>query len=387
MPDWRPIIAQIAYDVDTHFENLKLRLKQRMGWLGPVQILAYRGHGTSRNFFIKGRVLEDKGITEASDNDTVWENILAMYKRFQSVEIPGVRVRARFLNAEKEALTDEEGYFDIAFELQEAPPANRLWHQVDLQLLDEVVESQGPVHATEQVLVPPQECDFGVISDVDDTVIETHATSLFKMAKITFLNNARTRLPFKGVAAFYRALHRGSDNTPSNPIFYVSRTLWNLYDLLDDFMDIHGIPAGPLLLRKLSSSRERPETFVSGWYKLRQIERILSLYPELPFILIGDSGQRDPEIYRQVVHKFPGRILAIYIRNVSSEVREEQVYSFAEQLRADKVEMLLVEDSEAAARHAADRGFITPESLLDVTSEKIKDTSAPSDLELLIDEV
>ena len=92
---------------------------------------------------------------------------------------------------------------------------------------------------------------FGIISDIDDTVIRTDATSLLGTFRSTMLANARTRLPFPGVAALYRALHGAG----TNPLFYVSSSPWNIYDMLSDVLAIRGIPAGPLLLRNWGLER------------------------------------------------------------------------------------------------------------------------------------
>ena len=119
---------------------------------------------------------------------------------------------------------------------------------------------------------------------------------------------------FPGVAAFYRALERGAGGSEANPIFYVSSSPWNLHDVIADFLDAQEIPVGPMLLRDWDIGREMMRT---RQYKLAQIREIMGTYPSLPFILVGDSGQEDPEIYGELVTEFPGRILAIYIRNVS----------------------------------------------------------------------
>jgi phosphatidate phosphatase APP1 len=86
-------------------------------------------------------------------------------------------------------------------------------------------------------------------SGIDDTVIRTDTTIMVRMFRATFLENARTRLPFPGVAALNRALQRGADGTTLNPLFYVSSSPWNMYDNLEEFLAIQHIPAGPLLLR------------------------------------------------------------------------------------------------------------------------------------------
>jgi phosphatidate phosphatase APP1 len=203
------------------------------------------------------------------------------------------------------------------------------------------------------VLVPAG-ARFGVVSDLDDTVLRSSVTDLVAMARLTLLSNAHTRLPFEGVAALYRALRLGPDGRDSNPIFYVSSSPWNLYDLLEDFLDLQGIPAGPLLLKDWSPTTLRDHEK----HKLGVIRMLLATYPDLPFVLVGDSGERDPEIYRQIVREHPGRIWTIYIRDVSGARRDAAVREIAGEVRELGVEMLLVSDSNEAADHAAGRGLI-----------------------------
>jgi phosphatidate phosphatase APP1 len=152
-------------------------------------------------------------------------------------------------------------------------------------------------------------------------VVRSGATNMLKMAWIVFLNNAHTRLPLEGVIAFYQALQRGVNGRDYNPIFYVSSSSWNIYDVLEDFLSVHGVPAGPLFLKDWSpTTLEKHKA-----HKLAVIRTLLRTYPELPFVLIGDSGEEDPEIYRQAVREHPGRILAIYIRDVTTGERDAEV--------------------------------------------------------------
>ncbi len=207
------------------------------------------------------------------------------------------------------------------------------------------------------VLVPAG-ARFGVISDIDDTVVRSSVTSLLRMVWTTFLNNAHTRLPFEGVASFYHALQRG-EGGEFNPIFYVSNGPWNLYDLLEDFLDVHGVPAGPFFLRDWSPSTVRS----AAEHKLGTVRALLATYPELPFVLIGDSGEKDPEIYHQAVREHPGRIRAIYIRDVTTKKRDTAVQAIAREVSSLGVEMLLVPDTVAAAEHAVREGLIATEAL------------------------
>ena len=121
------------------------------------------------------------------------------------------------------------------------------------------------------------------------------------------------------MAAFYQALQLGDTGKVFNPIFYVSSSPWNLYDLLTDFMDVHAIPTGPLFLQDFGLDRDKFISADHDEHKITHIERLLDLYPKLPFILIGDSGQADPEIYSTILEKYPTRILAIYIRDIHPE--------------------------------------------------------------------
>lgn len=361
-----------SFEAEKEFDKLRSRLQKRLKRTDPVIILPYRGFGTEKVLRLKGRVLEDEGLSEATEHDTVWENILNMYRRFESDELPGVRVRAQYGSVTQDVVTDEEGYFEIEIHPVEPLPVDRYWHEVELELLDDVSPGGKPVRATGEVLVAPSDASFGVISDVDDTVLQTGAARLLDMAQQTFLQNARTRLPFEGVAAFYRALQGGPDGSGHNPIFYVSSSPWNLYDFLVDFFDGQAIPHGPFLLRDLGIDADK---FIKSGHshKLDKIESILSTYPGLSFILVGDTGQEDPELYRKAIEQFPDHIKAVYLRDVADDVRDAEVRKLAEEAHTFDVPMLLIPDTEAAAVHAAESGFIDPAELPNIRAEKAKD--------------
>lgn len=155
-------------------------------------------------------------------------------------------------------------------------------------------------------------------------------------------------------------------------MLYVSRAPWSLYEVLDAFFNLHGIPGGPLLfLREWGMTWESPLPRRSRGHKLELIRNMLTLYDDLPFVLIGDSGQRDPEIYARIVAEHPGRVLAIYIRNVS---RAPERLRAIEQLAQGVIDagstLVLAADSLAMARHAVEHGLIAPQALADVRGEK-----------------
>jgi phosphatidate phosphatase APP1 len=177
-------------------------------------------------------------------------------------------------------------------------------------------------------------------------------------------------MPFPGVAAFYRALQSGTSLTGPNPIFYVSKSPWNVYDVIAAFLERQEIPMGPILLRDIDLVPERE----TKGFKVREIEAIFGAYPHLPFILVGDTTQKDPEIYREVIRAFPGRVLAVYIRNVkASTARSMAVKRLADETAAEKVTLILADDTLAMARHAADQGWIDPAAIEKIAGDKLED--------------
>ncbi len=377
MPDWMKVVHRLGLTLEELHDTLKWRLKRSFGGIDPVCIQPYLGHGNAREVYLKGRVLERKELKSGDDIDSVWDNLVAMYRRFESDEIPEVRLRARFGDSVQDVVTDREGYFELIFPVGAPLPTDRDRHPIELELLEEVVEGQGPVRATGEVIVPPPDAGFGVISDIDDTIIRTFSAEPLKAIQTTLLNNARTRLPFKGGAGFYRALRGGPGGISRNPIFYVSSSPWNLYDLLIDFIQINEIPAGPLFLQDLGIDWEKFIKLDNADHKLELIRHIMNAHASLPFVLIGDSGEHDPEIYVRVVEEYPDRIKAIYIRDVSLDERDAEVRTIAAGLGERKVEMLLVPDTEAAARHALAHGLIAPDKPAEVRAEKQRDESLP----------
>jgi len=367
MPSWRELSAlasELAGDA-------KRVVDRALGKTGAYRVIGYRGYGTTERALILGRVLEHTRIASADASQARWRNLLAMLQRIDADPLPFAKVEARVGQNETRIVADDEGFLRHWVETQKALRPGE-WHTVHL---DVVAGPETPVatsaHVPGRVLVPSTRAELGVISDMDDTVLQSEITSFVRAARLMLLENARTRLPFPGVAAFYRALEQGARGVGANPIFYVSNSPWNLHDVIADFLDAQQIPVGPMLLRDWDIGREMLGT---REYKLTQIREILATYPTLPFILVGDSGQQDPEIYQTLVREFPGRILAIYIRNVSPHPeRSQSIRALAEEVAAAGSTLLLADDTLTAARHAAAHGWISEYALGDIGTEKHAD--------------
>ena len=344
----------------------KLRLEARFGLLDPVQILVFRSFGTPTALHLRGRVTERKAVEGTTRRTSTWRNILNTLHRLDSDEIPGARVRAHLQGRQWDATTDAEGYFVI--DCEPAEPLAPGWHEVELELVDSVGTPERRVER-EQVLVPRMDAELGVISDVDDTVIRSHSTDLLQTIVTVFGGGAHDRVVVPGMPALYRALARGAGGRAENPVFYVSRSTWNLYDLFEEFLDLQGLPRGPLFLSDQRIIEAPSRHFGGAHHKFDSIRTLLRTYPRMRFILVGDSGMHDPELYEGIVHSHPGRILAVYIHDVSPPERDREVARIGEALARHGVPLVRMADAGGAAEHAAAQGWIGAEAVAEVRAE------------------
>lgn len=366
-------LLQAITQLEDGISKAKLSVKERFNLMEPIKIFPYYGFGNDTYVFLKGRVMENEKVKEKSEGGSNWEHLKDTYKRYESDEIPNIKIKGSFAGQELETKTDSEGYFEFEFRFDSPIDYEREGKNVMLELLETKTENDKTT-AAGYIFVPEKNSEFGIISDIDDTVLVSKVTHFLPKLKLMLLKDASERSPFPGIAAFLRALNKGYDNKGINPLFFVSGSEWNLFDLLVNFFKYHDIPRGPLLLKDKGVGADSGE-FETGEsnYKQKKIRHILNTYPELKFICIGDSGQKDPEIYKKVQEEFPGRILGVYIRDVSPDKRDKEVHEIAEQVKAKGAEMELVEDTLSAAQHALKMKWINKEMLEDIKEECEKD--------------
>ncbi len=356
-----------------------------LGWRPPIQIVPYFGYGTRERLILKGRVMVQRDLPPPGRADNRWRNFRSMARRYLTDEVPGARVELHHGGEIFERRTDQEGYFDFDCPLRTPLPGDTLWHEVKIHLRSPLGRHQIEVQSTARIYTPPAAAEFGIVSDIDDTVIHTGATNFFRMARVVMFGNAYTRLAFKGVAAFYQALQHHCREDLRNPIFYVTSSPWNIFDVICEVFRVHHIPHGPIFMKDYGFDADKFIKSSHGFHKLASIRGLLELYPHLPFILIGDSGQHDPEIYRQIVREFPRRIHAIYIRDVTERSgRREAVEALGREVQETGTALVLSRDTTGAAEHAASRGYIDPARLSSIAADSEADTERPSAAEKLL---
>jgi phosphatidate phosphatase APP1 len=321
------------------------KIKRRIGKLDLVRVELFLAFGNEREIFIKGRVIEAYKQSRPSDQQNAFKNIFASIRRYAGSSIPQARVRLEYQGKEQILVSNEEGLFEKRWAIDAYPK-----DQPDLATLA-LIEEEG-LKAEEkfirfEILRISENYPIGIISDIDDTVIISHATSLGKKFWMSISKNAYTRRPFPGVSEFYAQL----TDLGKHPVFYVSSSDWNLFDLIQDFLNYRKIPKGPLLLKDLHVNLRN--IWKSGGgnhdHKLEKIALLMSLFPQMKFILIGDSGQHDPELYTEVIEMFPDRIKAVYIRRIKKvdEEREDKLNQYN-----PSIPIAWVQHSDEAIAHA-----------------------------------
>ena len=375
-PDFVRLLHRAAAMTEEAVDDARRQLWRASGRHQPRHLAAFHGWADSMQVHVSGRVLANRPAGGPLDDDHWWDNLINTWRRWESDEVADVAVHVRFQDQEQTVTSDEEGYYVATFAAPQPAPGGLHW----LTASATIPGRDGEVRATHDIMVPSADAAFGIISDLDDTVIHTGITSLLLAAKLTFLENAKTRKPLEGVASLYQALQHGDAKRAVNPLFYISSSPWNLHDLLVDFLRLNEIPPGPLLLRDVGLDRTKLIKEAGHGHKERKALALLDAYPELSFVLIGDSGQEDPAIYAAVAEQRPGRVRAIYIRDIDPEtdsLLDTAVHRAVDRAAAVKVPMILARDSLMIAEHASRIGLMPPAPVSAVIREVEADRKRP----------
>ncbi|MGJ6979038.1 App1 family protein [Aestuariimicrobium soli] len=295
----RPFIGARAEEVVNR--QLAARMRKR-GWVETI--IPYAGYGSSDQLRILGRVV----LTPANPRTDLLraaDKFLSQrgWRNFMAVPIAQASVAVTSMDSTIEIEANRGGYIDVRIK---NPGLGAGLHHVDLRTPDSKVV-RAPVH------VVGDDMTFGLISDIDDTVISTWLPRLFIAAWNSFVVTEQAREPVPGMARLYQQLLR---EHPGAPIIYVSTGAWNTYPFLQRFLKRHGLPAGPMLLTDWGPTN-------TGWFRsgpdhkriaLRELARDL---PQVEWLLFGDDGQHDPFLYNEFAALQPEHVRGIAIRQLT----------------------------------------------------------------------
>ena len=323
----RAAAAGLESDID-RFEDL---LFKNDDLAGKVRLLSYAGYRNAHELCVSGRVVRYREPLDAGEGTL--SRLRAMMAIYNSEEVPGVCVRCHACGGTAETRSDEEGYFSFALPIDKPLPDATSWESATLWTPEQEAQSAS---IRVPIMAPAADDHWGVISDIDDTIIETGATNFVKNWRRVLVDQPDDRLAVPGAAKLYQMIAHDHQE-PVRPFFYVSSSPWNLYGFIAEFMGLNGIPHGPMFLTDYGIDRDKLLKVAHGTHKLAAIEAILSFYPQLRFLLIGDNGQHDVEIYVRAVQDFPGRVAAVFIRDVEGSCKQGTKAGLLNGIEADGI--------------------------------------------------
>ena len=314
-------------------------------------LVPHAGYEHAGGAEVFARVLErpERWMPEADDGR--FANLMGVGSLFATSEVPGARVRIDAAGGPVETSADEEGYVRATLPAAATPAARTCWETVAAM----PVEPPG-----ESVAVPilrvGSSSRFAVLSDIDDTVMETGAENVARNLWTTFTGNALTRRVYPRVPELYRALHAHRDGVV-NPVFYLSSSPWNLYRLIHGVLARDGVPWGPIFLRDYGLDERKLLSSTHGDHKLRNGRAVMDHLDGLPFVLIGDLGQKDPSIYAQLAREHPGQVAGVIIHRPSGREHADKL-GYVKEIDAMGVPVVVTTDYAEAERLAREHHWI-----------------------------
>jgi phosphatidate phosphatase APP1 len=320
----------------------------------PVEIRPFSGFGAGGWVRVGGRVVVGAAKAPARPvrMQGTWQAVRANLSQFVTFEVPYAHVRVDIGGHSQDVSADREGYIEA--ELSDVP-LDHGRHTATLTPVDPPGES-----AQATVYVPDPAADIAVVSDIDDTIIDSGiAHGVVATVTTAVLRDAATRIPLEGAPALYQALAREPSSGRERPFFYLSTSPWNLAAFLGHFIEQHGFPSGPLMLTDWGPGATGLFRIATRAHKLTTLRRLADHLTDVRFVLLGDSGQEDVEIYTAFALECPGRVAAIYVRRagIASPAKQQRIDRCVRALQDAEVPFVLADDSAAMLAHAQDQGI------------------------------
>ncbi len=296
----RPFIAaRVEMFLDRRLE----RIFRALGW--RERVIAHTGYGGEDSVRVVGRVVlaprwSDSALGKAAEaflRRRGWRN-------FVTAACVHARYRICFGDAEVRGTTDRGGYIDHRVTGHGQPPGWRTGHVCT----DDSEPTPVPVRVVRRGET------FGIVSDIDDTVLSTMLPRPMIAAWNSFIRTESARQAVPGMAVLYDALLQ---RHPDAPVVYLSTGAWNTHGFLTRFLARHRYPAGPMLLTDWGPTN-------TGWFrsgpdhKRRSLLQLSVDFPDIAWVLVGDDGQHDPQVYSDFARANPDRVRAIAIRELSA---------------------------------------------------------------------
>ncbi len=313
-----------------------------------LDLKLYRGYVNDEELIVFGHLFESWAPDKFSIEKKGIKHAHAILHKFRIKPLENFKVRLRFKDLDVTTKTQKDGYF--RFTIPYDTPLEPGWHEYEVTCK---MYEFGMIEKGE--LLKPYPSKLAIISDIDDTFLISHSNSIFKKLYVMLSKNINKRKVFDDVVKHYTRLSQAGQNSKeaTNSFFYVSSSEWNLYDFIEEFASMHDLPKAVIKLKKIKTGLR---DFVSTGrgnhdHKFIKIKDIISFYPKLKYVLLGDDSQHDPYLYERICKTFPMNIKAVYIRQTTSK-QNGKVQKILSNLETMNVSTCYFRDSEKAIHHS-----------------------------------
>ncbi|MDR1264043.1 MAG: DUF2183 domain-containing protein [Propionibacteriaceae bacterium] len=290
-----------AARVETALDRGAERMLRRWGWHDCV--IGFTGYGSTSRLRVLARIIltSPSQTVPGSFRSEAW-NRRRGWRNLWATPCVERAARLRVGDVTVEVTADRGGYIDARVDCRLSPG----WHHVAIDT------ASGQTHLA-PVLILADDTTSGLISDVDDTILQSLIPRPLLAARNAFLTPESDRRAVPGMARLYRQI---LSRRPDSPTFYLSTGSWSTFPFLTRFTDHHGFPGGPMLLSDWGPTN-------TGWFPVGRAHKIKALsslahdFPRVRWILVGDDGQHDPAIYAGFAQRFPDQVEAIAIRQLN----------------------------------------------------------------------
>lgn len=276
--------------------------------LQSTTIIPYRGFARNDMIYVSGHVFSAYAVKPLAKNSSI-RNFFQMVKRYSMIPSPETEILIHIFGKEYPVKSDCNGLFKAII------PIDRV---VTTAVIEYSASVCGQAKRFVSHIFHSTMEKVGVLSDIDDTILLSYVNQWYKMLYLLASKNALTRNPVPQINRILDAVRNYNQQILPTDFFYVSNSEWNLYDFLVDFFRQNNLPDGTFMLQRFKKGLRdailTPQR--KDDHKYDSIRHVLDFYPDKEFILVGDNGQRDMEIYSRVCNEYAQRIRSVVIRDL-----------------------------------------------------------------------
>ena len=272
-------------------------------------VVVYHAYGNEQQVIVQGRMERKREFKPVSKEDGWVRNLWRRVKQVKADDIESADINLSINHERFKTKGDDEGYFE--FNVKTKQRLKMGYQKIILQLKD-----NQNLHETNATIIDSTPL-VGIISDFDDTLIVSEVTDKISLGINTMFKNYKQRVIVPTMLErFTKILTQNPKGTPST-LFILTGSPQQLFTPIEQFLNYHHFPKYTLILKKAHGENQDPLTDQFA-YKTQKIERLIKLYPNMKWIMFGDSGEKDTEVYKAIKEKYPKKVLEYYVRDVDS---------------------------------------------------------------------